>query len=260
MIPMSVKRSDVAIAISQSVKEDIVRILGVQPEKVKVIYLGKHERFRPIRDPERLSRFRTKYGLSRRVVLFVGLIEPRKNLATLVQAFASLKSLHGDFCLVLAGDYGWGCQDVLASVRRYGIENHVLFPGFIPDGELPELYNLADVFVYPSLYEGFGLPVLEAMACGVPVVTSNVSSMPEVVGEAGLLVDPRSVEELAQGIRRVLTDATLRSQMREKGLERSELFSWEKTARETLEVYRQIAGRRFAVPSGGRIHEGRSTP
>jgi len=240
MIPRSVRQSDVIIAISESVKKDIVRILDVPPEKVEVTYLGKEESFKPVRSAERLGRVRAKYGLTGKAVLFVGVVEPRKNLVRLIQAFTRLKALHGDYRLVIAGGFGWDYKEVLKAARESGIRERVLFTGFIPDEDLPELYNAAEVFVYPSLYEGFGLPVLEAMACGIPVITSNVSSMPEVAGDAGILVDPRSTADLAQALDRVLADSTLRKQMREKGLERSRLFSWEKTARQTLEIYRQV--------------------
>lgn len=244
MIPLSAKASDLLIAVSESTKRDLVRLLGLDPEKVKVIHLGKDERFRSLADAELQERAKQQCGVpaNKKVILFVGMIEPRKNLETLLGAFARLKSLHGDYCLVLAGAPGWGYRGVFERVRRLGLEGPVVFPGYVPEDLLPALYNAAELFVYPSLYEGFGLPVLEAMACGVPVITSNVSSLPEVAGDAAVLVDPRSEEELRQGILRLLEDGELRKQLREKGLARSRLFSWEKTARATLEVYQQLGG------------------
>lgn len=242
LIPLSAERSDVLITASESSRNDIVRILGIRPEKVKVIYLGKDDRFKPMPESDDLVNLRRKYGIGKSVVLSVGVIEPRKNLLTLVEAFAKLKALHNDYILVLAGDYGLDYQRVRRRVQDLRVQDCVVFPGFIPDEELPSLYNLAEVFVYPSLYEGFGLPVLEAMACGIPVITSQVSSMPEIVGNAGLLVDPRSVEELATALARVLTDGELRQRMRKQGLERSQVFSWDRTARETLRVYEELAG------------------
>jgi glycosyltransferase involved in cell wall biosynthesis len=242
LIPLSVRRSDAIITDSESARNDLVSLLGVAPEKVRAIHLGKDECFKPMAEDEAMHKIRQKYNLTRRIILFTGMIEPRKNLARLIQAFAQLRAFHEEYCLVLVGDFGWHYDGVLRSVTRLGLQESVIFVGFVPGEELPLFYNLADVFVYPSLYEGFGLPVLEAMACGVPVITSNVSAMPEVAGEAALLVDPRSPKELATAMERVLTDRDLRSRLRRLGLERSQHFSWEKTARETLRVYETVAG------------------
>lgn len=244
LIPRCVGRANQVIAVSESTKRDIVRILGSQcSKKIKVIYHGKDERFRPDRAGAASCGLRTKYGLLGRVILFVGLIEPRKNLERLIRAYAKLKSLHQDSCLVLAGSQGWGYEAVLRAVSESGVKDRVFFPGFIPDRELPSLYNLADVFVYPSLYEGFGLPVLEAMSCGTPVVASRVSSMPEIAGDAALLVDPHDVDSIAQALERVLVDRTLRERMAEGGIRRSQPFTWERTARETLAAYEEAAGK-----------------
>jgi glycosyltransferase involved in cell wall biosynthesis len=243
LIPSSARRSEVIITVSESAKRDIVQRLGVPAEKVHVIYHGKDERFRPIQDQDRLEDIRVRYGLPRGVILSVGVIEPRKNLETLVRAYAQAKSLHADYCLVVAGDLGWKCEAVFRAVEKCGLKEKVIFPGFIPEEDLAALYNLSRLFVYPSLYEGFGLPVLEAMACGVPVITSNVSAMPEIAGDSALLIDPRSCEELAQAMCRALQDNELRRAMSQKGIERSKFFSWEKTARETLKVYEEVGQR-----------------
>ncbi|MGH9862837.1 MAG: glycosyltransferase family 4 protein [Candidatus Acidiferrales bacterium] len=242
LIPLCARASRLVITVSESTRQDLVRLVGVRPEKVKVIHLGKSEAFRPVADEATLSQIRKKYGLDRRFLLFVGMIEPRKNLETLVRAYAQLKDLHGDYSLVVAGPFGWKYGPLLRVVETLGLKNHVLFPGYVPEAELPALYSAAEVFVYPSLAEGFGLPVLEAMACGVPVITSNVSSLPGVVGEAALLVDARSVQQLATAMQRVLGEEMLRKDLRERGLRRAQLFTWEKTARETLEAYQQAAG------------------
>lgn len=244
LIPRCVRRADQVIADSESTKADIVRILGAEAEKIKVAYLGTDERFRPGKDAATSSRLRANYGLSRKVILFVGLIEPRKNLETLIRAYAMLAGAARDSCLVLAGPLGWGYQAVFQAVSECGVKDRVIFPGFVPEEELPGLYNLADVFVYPSLYEGFGLPVLEAMACGVPVITSNVSSMPEIAGGAALLVEPSDARGLACAIGRVLADQELRQRMSREGIERSSPFTWERTARETLAAYEAAAGQR----------------
>ncbi len=244
LIPECVKRADQVIAVSENTRTDIVRILGSPcRSKIKVVYHGKDESFHPDRTAAASCGLRTKYGFSNRIILFVGLIEPRKNLERLIRAYANLQSIHPDSCLVLAGSRGWGYEPVLQAVSESGVEKKVFFPGFIPDRELPNLYNLADVFVYPSLYEGFGLPVLEAMACGTPVVTSQVSSMPEVAGDAALFVDPRDVASIAQALERVLLDRALRERMAEDGPKHSNPFTWEKTARETLAAYENAAGK-----------------
>ena len=236
---LSAKRARRIIAISQSTKRDVVRLLGVSPEKVEVIYCGIDEAFRPLAE-DQVAAFRSKRGLPERFVLFVGTIEPRKNVTRLIEAFANLHPRQlADLKLVIGGAKGWFYQDVFARVEELGLEGQVMFPGYIPVSELPLWYNAAELFVYPSLYEGFGLPPLEAMACGTPVVTANTSSLPEVVGEAGLTVDPLDVEGLAEAMRRALEDEILWRDMRERGLQRAKDFSWTKMAQETVQVYQR---------------------
>jgi len=244
---LSARKARRIIAISESTKRDVVRLLGVPSEKVDAVYCGKDAAFRPlVRD--QVATFRAKHGLPERFVLFVGTIEPRKNVTRLIEAFANLHTCtlaHLQTCrlanlkLVIGGAKGWFYEDVFARVEELGLEGEVVFPGYIPVSELPLWYNAAELFVYPSLYEGFGLPLLEAMACGTPVVTANTSSLPEVVGEAGLTVDPLDVDGLAEAMRRVLGDEALRQEMRERGLQRAEGFSWMKAAQETVQVYRR---------------------
>jgi glycosyltransferase involved in cell wall biosynthesis len=224
------------ITISESTKRDTVRLLGVSSEKVDVIYCGVDKAFCPL--PERkVASFRQKRGLPERIILFVGTIEPRKNVARLVEAYSRLKD--GQVKLVIGGARGWLYEEIFARVEELELTGDVLFPGYIPSNELPLWYNAAELFVYPSLYEGFGLPPLEAMACGTPVITSNVSSLPEVVGEAGLTVDPMDSERLAETMNQVLSDEVLRQSMRERGLARAGCFSWAKAARETVGVYQR---------------------
>jgi glycosyltransferase involved in cell wall biosynthesis len=234
----SVRRARRIIAISESTKRDVVRLLGVPPEKVETVYCGLDEAFHPLAE-DQVAAFRSKRGLPERFILFVGTIEPRKNVTRLIEAFADLRFAICDLRLVIGGAKGWFYQDVFARVRELGLEGEVMFPGYIPVSELPLWYNAAELFVYPSLYEGFGLPPLEAMACGTPVVVANTSSLPEVVGEAGLTVDPLDVKGLAEAIRWVLDDEALRQEMRERGLQRGHGFSWTKTAQETVQVYRR---------------------
>ena len=228
------------ITISESTKRDTIRLLGVSPEKVDVVYCGVDKPFCPL--PEReVASFRQKRGLPERIILFVGTIEPRKNVARLVEAYSRLRD--GQVKLVIGGARGWLYEEVFARVEELDLTDDVLFPGYIPPDELPLWYNAAELFVYPSLYEGFGLPPLEAMACGTPVITSNVSSLPEVVGEAGLTVDPMDSEGLAEAMNQVLSDGILRQSMREQGFARAGRFSWAKAARETVEVYQRALGR-----------------
>jgi glycosyltransferase involved in cell wall biosynthesis len=236
---LSARRARRIIAISESTKRDVVRLLGVSPDKVDVVYCGVDEAFRPLAE-DQVAGFRAKRGLPERFILFVGTIEPRKNITMLIEAFANLPTCQlANLKLVIGGAKGWFYQDVFARVEELGLEEEVIFPGYIPVSELPLWYNAAELFVYPSLYEGFGLPPLEAMACGTPVIVANTSSLPEVVGEAGLTVNPLDVEGLTGAMRQALDDEDLRRGMRERGLLRARGFSWAKTARETVEVYRR---------------------
>jgi glycosyltransferase involved in cell wall biosynthesis len=186
------------------------------------------------------DRLRRRFGLNEPYILYVGALTLRKNIARALEAFAELNSSHPGLCFVLAGPSTWKKTPIASLLERLGITERVLLTGPLTDDDLPALYNGADLFVFPSLYEGFGLPPLEAMACGTPVVTSNASSLPEVVGDAAITVDPYDVDALSGAMRRVLTDPCLRDEMRQKGLARASGFTWERTARETVSVYRQV--------------------
>jgi glycosyltransferase involved in cell wall biosynthesis len=237
---LSARKARRIITISESTKRDTVRLLGVSSKKVDIVYCGVDKAFHPL--PEReVASFRQKRGLPERIMLFVGTIEPRKNVARLIEAYSRLRD--GQVKLVIGGARGWLYEEVFARVEELDLTGDILFPGYIPPDELPLWYNAAELFIYPSLYEGFGLPPLEAMACGTPVITSNVSSLPEVVGEAGLTVDPLNSRGLAEAMNQVLGDEALRQSMRERGLARAGRFSWAKAAQETVEVYRRALGR-----------------
>lgn len=225
------------IAISESTKQDIVRFLGVPESKVDVVACGVDEDFRPMESAEKVDVLRSRRHLPPKMLLFVGTLEPRKNLTTLLRSYALLKQRFEPPPLVIGGPTGWRHEEIFSLAQELDLQDDVLFPGFIPREELPLWYNAASAFVYPSLYEGFGLPPLEAMACGTPVVASNASSLPEVVGDAGLLVEPTDAEELAQAMQRVLSDDDLRDSLRRKGLERAKKFSWPRAARETARAY-----------------------
>ncbi len=239
-IRLSARRANAIIADSESTRRDILRILKPNAQHVFAIPLGISEKFRRIVNVLEIERIRSKFNLPERVVLYVGTLEPRKNLPVLMRTFKELVDRGLNYSLVIVGKKGWQYAEIFQTLEHSGIQERVIFLDYVPETDLPFLYNAADLFVYPSLYEGFGLPVLEAMACGVPVITSNVSAMPEMAGDAGLLVDPRNTDEWADAMQLVLTDRALHDKLAYKGLERSKLFSWERTARETLAVYEHV--------------------
>lgn len=243
IIRLSARRAAALIADSECTRRDIVQILRVEPDKATAVPLGVSPDFKPIRAFARVEEARRRYHLPAQIILFVGVLEPRKNLSTLIRAYGQLVSRGLRHTLVIVGPKGWMYKDLFRTVEALGLSDRVVFTGYVPEEDLALLYNVADVFVYPSFYEGFGLPVLESMSCGIPVVTSNVSSMPEIIGDAGILVNPRSAEELAGGLWRVLADRDLHLELARRGLERSRLFSWNRTASETLAVYRHVGNR-----------------
>lgn len=247
MTRLSARRAQMVCAISESTRADIVRRLGVPRERVTVVYPGCDSRFVP-QPVDEVVAFRARRGLAERFVLYLGTLEPRKNVAALVRAFAEVvESNRQEFPhhLVLAGARGWHYADVFAEVERLGLQDRVHFPGFVPASEQPLWYAAAEVFVYPSLYEGFGLPVLEAMACGTPVLTSNAASLPEVVGAAGLTVAPEDEAALADCLRELLRDGPLRASLRERGLLQARRFSWLESARAQTRTYRTILDNRL---------------
>lgn len=240
MVGRSARRADAVIVPSSATGEDVAELLKVRPERITVVPLGVSERFRPAKMAE-IERVRGSCGLKRPFVLAVGTIEPRKNLARLVEAMA----MHGSEIeedLVLAGPTGWLTEEIERSIAESGLGDRIKRPGYIEDHDLPPLYSAASVVVMPSLYEGFGLPVLEAMACGAVVVTSNLTSLPEVAGDAAILVDPLSVDSIADGIRTAITDAGTRARLGKAARLQASKFTWSRTARETMAVYRGVAG------------------
>lgn len=239
MMPRFLRAADAVIAVSECTKRDAMQTYDLDEAKIKVIYEGVNPRFRRS-SPDVISAVRRKYGLPARYILSVGTIEPRKNLTSLLEAYVALRNEISQLKLVIVGKRGWLYEGFFRRLRELGLENEVIFPGFVPDEDLPALYSATDLFVFPSLYEGFGLPVLEAMACGAPVVTSNTSSLPEVAGEAALLADANSVEALARAMRDVLDNRALRDDLRARGPKQAAKFSWEKAARETLTIYTSL--------------------
>jgi glycosyltransferase involved in cell wall biosynthesis len=231
------------LTVSEASKRDIVRFFNVAPEKIHVIYNAIDPRFGIPPPEEEVERVRERYQLQNPFVLYAGNIKPHKNLERLIEAFHRLRrGRFDDLKLLIIGDEISKYATLRRTVHRLKLHKHVRFFGFVPDQTLAVLYRLAAVFVFPSLYEGFGLPPLEAMASGTPVVTSNVSSLPEVVGDTAVLVDPHDVDSIVAGLRTVLTDPVRADDMRRKGLERAREFSWERSVAKTLEVYKRIGG------------------
>lgn len=233
----AVREADALIAISEHTADDLIRLTGVRRERVHVIPLAADPRFAPVNNPA----VPVRYGIEGPYVLYVGALEPRKNLGVLLHAFAQMGNT--DVKLVLAGPRGWMFDEIFDTVQRLGLSSRVVFPGFVPDEDLPALLSGAEAFVYPSRYEGFGLPVLEAMSCGVPVITTNASSLPEVAGDAAVTVAPNDAAGLSNALRNVLGNAALRDELRGKGLVRASRFSWTDTAVETTHVYQSLLAR-----------------
>jgi len=226
------------IADSIATKRDLAECYGVDAAKITVAYPGYDATaFRPVRDETAIEVVKARYGIASEYILFVGTIQPRKNLVRLIEAFANLQTCKlANLQLVIAGKRGWLYEGIFQRVEKLGLEGQVVFMGYVAEQDLPALFSGAKLFAFPSLYEGFGLPILEAMACGTPVVCSNASSLPEVAGDAAILVDPLDVEELAAAMERVLRDKELQAEMIERGFEQAKRFSWEKCAQETLAV------------------------
>ena len=240
----STRRAARVIAVSESTRQDVIHLCGVPAERVVVVPNGVTDEFRPAA-PSEVAEFRRQKGLPDRFLLFLGTLEPRKNLVRLLDAYALWRQSKGASAaaaLVIAGGKGWFYETIFARVAALGLTDHVIFPGFVPAEELAWWYRAAEVFVYPSLFEGFGLPVLEAMACGTPVITSDASSLPEVTGAAAELIDPEDAAAIADAIERVMAEPGRRAAMRTAGIQRAALYSWERTADETVAVYRAVLG------------------
>ncbi len=242
MMPRFLRSADAIICVSQFTRDDAVRCYGLDDCRVTVIPEGVHPRFRPVQDPGILAAVRARYALPERFILFVSTIEPRKNLVTLWEAYRVMLTEGRTENLVVVGKRGWLGQATFARLRELGLEDRVVFPGYVADADLPAIYSLAECFCFPSLFEGFGLAPLEALASGCPVVCSNSSSLPEVCGDAALLVPPTDVQGLTSALRQLLDDPLLRDDLRARGLRQAARFTWRKTAERTLEVYRKVAG------------------
>ncbi len=244
----AIKHGEKLIAVSHSTKQDLMKLFSVAENKIEVIHNGVDDIFQPIHSSKLLSQVKDKYRLPEKFIFTVSVLEPKKNTENLIRAYAELiknKKMSEDlqnYKLVIGGSikYGWKNNKIFHLVKTMNLENNIIFTDFIEHEDLPVVYSLATVFAFPSLYEGFGLPVAEAMACGTPVITSNISSLPEVAGDGAILVNPYDVSSIAQGIHEVLTDSTKRMTMLKKGLENAKRFSWRKAAEEILQIFDEV--------------------
>jgi glycosyltransferase involved in cell wall biosynthesis len=244
VVPRSVRRADFVLTDSENTRNDVICLLGAAPEQVEVVPGGVEAWFRPVEDAPRLSALRRRLGVGERpFILSVGVIEPRKNLRVLFDAYRLLRDRRAlPHRLVVVGKHGWLWEDIVEHAKSSPYHEDISLVGFVSEEDLPAMYSAASVFAYPSLYEGFGLPPLEAMACGTPVVTSSSSSLPEVVGDAGLQVDAHDADGLAAALELVILDDSLRRTLRERGLERARTFTWKAAAEKLVAVYGKLAG------------------
>ena len=240
------RRADKIIAVSESTKNDLVELYKINPEKIKVIYSGVSLESGIWNFEFRVTKVKEKYNLPEKYILYLGTLEPRKNIIGLIKAFEIFKTKFKSrrrhsgmspsrFKLIIAGSKGWLYKNIFKTIENSPVKNDIIFTGFIDDEDKSVLYSLADLFIYPSFYEGFGFPPLEAMACGTPVITSNVSSIPETVGDAAITVNPYNLDELYRAMEMVLSDENLKNNLIKKGFAQAKKFSWQKCARESLD-------------------------
>ena len=238
-LPLYCRRANAIICVSEHSKADLLRLWDVEPAKVHVVYEAADPRFQPA-PPEQVAAVRARYGLPERYLLTVGTIEPRKNLSRLLDALALLRRQGQDVRLVIVGGLGWLYHDFMAKLERFKHRDAVVRPGFVPDADLAAVYSAATLTVLASVYEGFGLPILESMACGTPVASSQAAAMPELGGQAARYFDPEDVEDMAAVIGQMWRDAELRQEMRQQGLAQAAQFSWARAAQETMRVYESV--------------------
>ncbi len=236
-------KADLIIAVSENTKRDIINLFGIAKDKIRVVYESVDEDYKMIKNKKLLLNIKKKYNLPDKFILHVGTIEPRKNIPMLLRSFKEIKEEYPGYKLVFVGKFGWKYGAVFNTIKALNIEGNVMFLGYINREDIPLIYNLAKVLVYPSLYEGFGLPPLEAMKCGTPVITSNTSSLPEVVGDAAIKVDPTNYYELTNSIRKIISNKDLRKSLINKGFKRASKFSWEVSANKMVRLYEDLKKR-----------------
>ena len=240
LINNAIKYAKHIICVSQHVMESVIEHYGISQERMSVVHNGIGKNFRPVESSE-YSRILSRYDIKDDYMLFVGRFEPRKNITRILEAFNIYRhEVDNKTKLVLAGNKTWSRKEVDETISRLDLASHILEIGHVDNDDLPALYSGTKAFIFPSLWEGFGIPVIEAMACGAPVLTSNLSALPEIAGNAALLVDPYSVTDIAAGMQRIVGETSLRSQLRQRGLVRAQEFSWQKTAQETFTVYNKL--------------------
>lgn len=240
LLPKTVKEADCIVADSLSTKNDIVKYLSIPPEKISVIYPGIDSRFKVIKRRFIINAIKKKYKLPDKFILSVGTLEPRKNIVNLIKAFNLIKAKDPIY-LVIVGIKGWKHQKIFETVANSRAKQRIIFTDYVDDEDLPGFYNLGLLLAYPSLYEGFGLPCLEAMACGCPVITSNISSMPEVCGSAAYYINPHSTNSIYSGLEKVLKNKMIRKRLSLEGLNQAKKFSWKKTVEEFLKIIKELS-------------------
>ncbi|MDD4156763.1 MAG: glycosyltransferase family 1 protein [Candidatus Cloacimonetes bacterium] len=243
--PMNIKKADKIISVSEATKKDLIEKLNIPADTIKVIHESYDSELYHIRQDsfQKVVSFLSKKEINitnKKIVLNVNTISPRKNVAGVIKAFNLIASNNSDLILIISGREGWKTNEIYYEFRNSPYKNRIYFIGFTPDDIVADLYNVAEVFVYPSFYEGFGLPILEAQACGCPVITSNVSSMPEIAGDGAILVDPYSVEEISNAMSKIVSHDELRNDLIQKGYNNCKRFSWEKCSIDTLKVYKEV--------------------
>jgi glycosyltransferase involved in cell wall biosynthesis len=239
-IRRTARKADHVVVPSEYTRQDLICTYNLQPERVTIVPLAADENFRPVTDADELARVKKRYDLPDSYLLGLGSVQPRKNLVRLIEAYSILSDKRDLPPLILVGKKAWLFEDSLKAAKEHGVEDKVRFTDFVPDEDLPGLYTLSTCFVYPSFFEGFGIPPLEAMQCGSPVIAGDRTSLPEVVGNAGILIDPFDVTSIADAIDRMLSDSELRDDLRQKGFERAKVFSWKRAARETLDIFERV--------------------
>lgn len=238
-VPYSIKHADHLIAVSENTKRDILEYFDYPEDKIHVVYSAADERYKKQLD-DTIEQVKLKYSLPNKYFLYLGTLEPKKNLPIIIEALAKLKNEYGSQQkLVVVGAKGWKFNPIFERVTELGLEEDVIFTGYIADEDLPAIYSGATAFTFPSFYEGFGIPLLEAMQCEIPVIASNASCIPEVVGDGGILLDPNDVDGWTKAMHKISTNALLHEEYIRKGLNQASKFSWEKTAQQTIEVYKK---------------------
>lgn len=240
-VESTARRAEKIITVSETTKRDLVKFFKIPPDKIVVTYNGVKSIYRPIKDEDRINEVLKKYDIHDRYLLYTGRLEPRKNLIRLIKAFSMLKKKRSiELKLVIVGPKTWLYSEIFKMVVELGLESDIIFAGYLPEEDLPFIYNGADLFISPSVFEGFGIPPVEAMACGTPVLYSDIPAHREIIGDAGVAFNPLDINDISQTVLNALSDTALLKELSEKGIKRAGDFSWDNTAKKTLEVYQEI--------------------